>query len=344
MTQRPRRAFRRVDVLVGAALVLAALVAGAVAIAARHARRTPVPIQLEFDRTPHLRVGTPVRILGVEAGRLDAIELVGPEGDRSAHVVLHAHVDPQLLRVVHTDGLAIVTRPTPLGEPSIDISPGSPDAPRLAPGGTLRGQRLARGEELAALGNSALGKVRSLIAEAREPARRVVGAFEAVRDDALAVRGAVAPRLDALASRVDGLRERVRAAVASVQSWVEPLRHTLSAARHTWGAVERGWAAAAPRASRHVARARKAGARAYAGGRRTARAAAASFGALRDDAAGVRLQIERIAALLHDVRFLPAALAADGEIQNDVKALQRDLKRHLPWFLFHSEVHSPPAR
>jgi phospholipid/cholesterol/gamma-HCH transport system substrate-binding protein len=94
----------------------------------------PFEVRATFQSANSIRPGSPVRIAGVEVGKVKAIE--PEEGTDAAVVVLQ--IDDKGLPL-HTDATAKI-RPRIFLEGNffVDLKPGSPEAPELDEGGTLK--------------------------------------------------------------------------------------------------------------------------------------------------------------------------------------------------------------
>lgn len=83
-----------------------------------------------------VRVGTPVRVAGVEAGRVLAIAFL-PIAD-SAEVALTLRIEGDARTVLRADSDVRAIRIRVIGQPVVQLEPGSPSAPPVGPGDTLR--------------------------------------------------------------------------------------------------------------------------------------------------------------------------------------------------------------
>jgi virulence factor Mce-like protein len=94
----------------------------------------PFEIRAAFRDTSGMKPGAPVRIAGVEVGKVRAVEHTRP-GSRTAIVTMSVHDQG---RPVHADARAAI-RPRIFLEGNffVDLQPGSPSAPELERGGTI---------------------------------------------------------------------------------------------------------------------------------------------------------------------------------------------------------------
>lgn len=92
---------------------------------------SPLRIQLQVMSAEGLARDTPVRISGIQVGRIESIEL-----NDQHQLVLTARIQEQYRRLVRADSQVSLGKLSLLGRSSIEITPGSLDQPEL-PEGTL---------------------------------------------------------------------------------------------------------------------------------------------------------------------------------------------------------------
>ena len=148
------------------AAALAGLAAGGVAlIARRHWQVQPTfVVRGEFPKVGGLAVGDKVRVQGVDAGVVAAIE---PPKVPGGSVVVVLRVDDRLRSLVRSDAVATIASEGVVGGKIVEIVPGEPDAAPLPVGGTLRTEAPTELADLLADARSALARVES-VAEAAE--------------------------------------------------------------------------------------------------------------------------------------------------------------------------------
>lgn len=106
---------------------------------------------VRFSHTGNVVKGAPVKLGGVRVGRVDAIELqpgFRTEGGNPEPVLMHLEIDEATVRALHVDAVAAVATQGPLGEAYLELDPGSPGAPPVQPGGTIRGREPFRIDQL----------------------------------------------------------------------------------------------------------------------------------------------------------------------------------------------------
>jgi len=138
-----------------------------------------------------VEVGAKVRVQGIDAGMVEAIE---PPARPGGPVVLRFRIDERLHGLVRSDATARVAQQGVVGVKSVEILPGKPDAPPLADGANLAAETpiemadllrdasasLKRVDAVARAAEKGLGEVNAIAASIRE-GRGSLGKF--VRDD-----------------------------------------------------------------------------------------------------------------------------------------------------------------
>jgi hypothetical protein len=178
------------------------------------------------DRTEGVRVGSPVLVEGVEAGRVTDIRFVdrGPD----AAVALSIRLDDRVLPAVRQGSHAHTVKRRLIGQPTVLISAGPTDSPPVEPGDTLYPSGLPSIEELLERGlafpasldslNLALEELGGLVERRRPALRELVDRLAVVTDEATTLRsdlegGSIARWLEdpELGVRIDRLRRQVAA-------------------------------------------------------------------------------------------------------------------------------------
>ncbi len=132
----------RLELKVGA-LLLAALAGGVTLLALMGEIHLGggSALTVDFAHTGNVVKGAPVKLGGVIVGRVESVSLEAER--RDAHgdpllVKMQLTVSPEAMKPLRTDAVVTVSSQGPLGEPYLELMPGSaPDA--LPPGAALRG-------------------------------------------------------------------------------------------------------------------------------------------------------------------------------------------------------------
>lgn len=332
-----------VKIKVGAlVLVSLALLVGFVVLLGTFSVGERVPLIVELDDSGGLLSGAPVRIAGVRAGRVDAVEfLVDPSvaATGPAHVRLRARVDVDKFPAVRADSEFYVTSQGVLGEKYLEIRPGSAESPRVEPGAALRGRDPARIDLIFARAESILAQIEAALAGGGELA---VGDLIA---SVTKLSGRANAYLDRHQDRLDRVTEDLVATGADLRAITAALRTGLGSGEDV------------ARTFRDVSQVVGVLAREAAPVSRIAREALGNLDKAAEEVSAlialVREPMEPVLAdlpeitrqardMLRDVGAITAAITAgqgvigqvivDDEIYADLKELLRDLKRN-PWKL-----------
>jgi phospholipid/cholesterol/gamma-HCH transport system substrate-binding protein len=133
----------RLEIKVGA-LVLAALVGvlGLLWLMGELRLGRGEELHVDFSHTGNVVKGAPVKLGGVEVGRVEEILLLPDRRDASGTslpVRMNLAVAPEALKALRADVRVTVATVGPLGEPYLELNPGSAAASPLPPGSTVRG-------------------------------------------------------------------------------------------------------------------------------------------------------------------------------------------------------------
>ena len=148
----------------------------------RRALQPTYSIHVLLRDIPGVRPGTPVSVAGIEAGRVTRIELAPVNSDSLAKVILTLELSTAVRAQVRRDSDVRLRQTRLIGDPTVDVVPGSLAAAVLPPGDTLRGRHrpdpaatLARARDLGAAYDSLRGSM-----------QRVALAWQATRPAAVA--------------------------------------------------------------------------------------------------------------------------------------------------------------
>ncbi|WNG37267.1 MCE family protein [Archangium violaceum] len=134
---------RRLEMKVGG-LVLAALagVLGLLWLMGELRVGRDTVLSVDFSHTGNVVKGAPVKLGGVVVGRVEEIHLEPDRRDARGQplpVRMGLSVKPEALAALREDTRVTVATVGPLGEPYLELNPGSASAPPLPAGGALRG-------------------------------------------------------------------------------------------------------------------------------------------------------------------------------------------------------------
>lgn len=88
-----------------------------------------------FENVDGLKLDSPVRLGGLDVGRVSSITFAPDLGDK--RIVVHMEISERFAERVREDSVARVTSRGVLGDKAIDISLGSPEAKRIVEGGEI---------------------------------------------------------------------------------------------------------------------------------------------------------------------------------------------------------------
>jgi phospholipid/cholesterol/gamma-HCH transport system substrate-binding protein len=139
---------QRLEIKVGA-LVLATLVGvlGLLFLMGELRLGQGVGLRVDFSHTGNVVKGAPVKLAGVQVGRVEEIRLLADRRDSNGTplpVQMEISVSSEALGALRTDAQVTVATVGPLGEPYLELNPGSAGAAPLPPGSTLRGTDFPR--------------------------------------------------------------------------------------------------------------------------------------------------------------------------------------------------------
>ena len=339
---------RGIKVKVGALIVVAtALLVGFVVLLGSFSVGEKRVLHLELADSGSVRSGAPVKIAGVRAGRVEAVEFLvardarqsAPlrEGEPRVNVRLRIAIDAKMAASVRGDSEFFVTTQGVLGEKYVEIVPGSAGAPEWPEGSYIRAHDPPRLDLLFAKADAILGQVQQLesgggdldIGELLGALTRLTKNLDRFVEDHRA-------RMDDIVVNIDGALVDARAIVAGARAAVgdgAELRATVVAARRLVEGLSRD-AGPLTKQARHTLETAD----------RSLTEVSALLTSHKDDIDRALGDLPAITRRARDVARDTAAITAgltkgrgtvgqlllDREIYDDLKEMLRDLKRH-PW-------------
>jgi len=205
--------------------------AGLVAVAARQGVWADTfEVAAQFPEAHDVAPGTPVRVRGVEAGQVVAVEYPETDGPAAA-VTVRMRLDAKYRGRVFADGKAQVQSTGMLGSKVVALTPGTPAAGPLPEGGSLAAAKAldmaAAAEKVAAVADEAEKLLKDI--------RTGDGTLgKLVKDDALYT------DLKGLAGEARGVAKKADAAVGKVEAEMAGVRGFVSDGRETLRSVKQG--------------------------------------------------------------------------------------------------------
>ena len=96
-----------------------------------------VELYAVLPQTNGLASSAPVRIAGHEVGTVLAVTLLPPGAAGTHRVIAHAHIPREYFDLLRRDSRARTAKPGFVGDPVLEIAPGTAAAPRLGDGDTI---------------------------------------------------------------------------------------------------------------------------------------------------------------------------------------------------------------
>ncbi|HEX8698882.1 MAG TPA: MlaD family protein [Myxococcaceae bacterium] len=160
---------RRLEIKVGA-LVIAALVGvlGLLWLMGELRLSRGEGLKVDFAHTGNVVKGAPVKLAGVQVGRVEEILLLHERRDENGAplpVQMELAVTPEALKALRADTRITVATVGPLGEPYLELNPGSASAPVLAANATVRGTDAPRLDMIAQQLNRLLNAMSGMLDE-----------------------------------------------------------------------------------------------------------------------------------------------------------------------------------
>ncbi len=278
-----------------------------------------LPVDVDFADAAGLTAGAPVKYAGVTVGRVHAVVLL-PQRRAADRTPLPVRVElrlaPSARSALVSDARFTVASQGPLGEPYVELLPGSPDAAPLASGAEVRGIDPVRFDRIldqasrlvTGLGNAVSGNPRAipdLLAHLDQFVRDADGTLRAV-----------GPALGATATDAAAAAADARALAHEARPLLAELAQKLPAlAEHAAATAAKADALVSSVSPGDVAQLRKA-----------AQGAAATATQLQEVAA----RADRILAGVERGQGTVGEALKDPKVFDDLKALVADLKAH-PW-------------
>ena len=136
---------KNIEVKVGALILVSLLLLGGfIVIMGGLSIARVYTLYVDFDNPNGLQVGAPVKIAGVNVGKVENMEYLGGKPDPSvtwrALVRVQISVQEKVRDSVHDDAQFVITTQGVLGEPFIAIEPGNPDHPILTENSKRKGK------------------------------------------------------------------------------------------------------------------------------------------------------------------------------------------------------------
>ncbi|MBI5533718.1 MAG: MCE family protein [Deltaproteobacteria bacterium] len=136
---------RSIEVKVGMLILIAVgILTGFVVVMGGLSFQPTYRLFVDFDNPGGVQPGAPVKVAGVNVGKIKEIEFrgnldPGPGGKRQSLIRLSISIEKRYQKTIHDNALFFVTSQGILGEQYLAIDPGTPDRPHVAEDTVMRG-------------------------------------------------------------------------------------------------------------------------------------------------------------------------------------------------------------
>ncbi len=208
------------------------------------ARKTRYKIR--FESVAGLATGNPVQLNGVTVG--DVVEIVLPEGIEEKLLTIWIAVDQRYRDRIRADSLARIKTLGLLGDKYVEISSGSPQAERIAPGGEIATAPATDVDRLLASGEDVVANVEAISFSLRnilgrmEAGEGLLGELLTSGETTDRVRGSLVGSLESLET-ISGKLERGEGALGTLihdPSLAQRLEGSLARLEGVLGALDDG--------------------------------------------------------------------------------------------------------
>lgn len=125
-------------------------------------------IYVTYNFAGGIEVGSPVRVMGIKAGKVKEIifapGMIDPKGEE-VHLKLRVAIDRKAFTSLREDSRYYINLAGVIGEKYLEITPGSSDKTPIKPGQILRGEDPPRIDQLISQSYALAGKLMSIVEE-----------------------------------------------------------------------------------------------------------------------------------------------------------------------------------
>jgi len=324
-------------------LVAAAVLVAFVLILGNFSLSSGYTLYVDYDFSGNIHPGAPVKVSGIQVGKVEDVEFRGGAVDeatgRRVQVRLHVWIEDRMRDTVRADAAFFVNTAGVLGEQYLEIVPGSPDQPALAPGSVVVGVNPPRTDLIVARLYEVLDSVSRLLHDDRDLIRDLLAnSASAVRElNELLADNRVA--IGKLIVSADALAVEATTTLHDLRTGLGDPRVVGRAVRNADALLVTGRAsldALAPRAERLLDDATRVTKEITDERIERALAVADHAVALTGKASTLVDQLNAIVTNLRAGKGSAGALLVRDELYADLREMVRDLKRN-PWKFFWKE-------
>lgn len=335
---------RRLELKVGALLFIAVLGAvGLLYLLGEISLGAGSRIHVDFAHSGGVPKGAPVKLSGVRVGRVKELTLLPGRRDSNGEplpVRIQVEIETEIFRDLHRDTTFVVATQGPLGEPFLELSPGTANAEPLREGAELRGIDPPRMDLLSArlygfldAATQALGRDPKIIHDLFRSAAGLASKAEEVLEESRPAMARTLSDLSEAATELKGLSGKASALFGRKSGEAEHILEDLSAVS---AQLRKDLPPIAERAQRAVdGAASVAGAFTPADVQRL-RDAIARYEKAGETLSEVAARADRVLAKVEAGEGTLGLMMKDPKVYEELKAFVTDLKRH-PWKILWKE-------
>lgn len=131
-------------------------------------------LHVRYNFAGGVQTGTPVRVAGIQVGKVRKITFLGGDPSVDEHVDLTVDISKKALESVRKDSNFYVNMAGIIGERYIEISTGSKNAPQLTDGDVVRGVDPPRLDQLISQGYAVAGEVLDFVERNKPKAQKII--------------------------------------------------------------------------------------------------------------------------------------------------------------------------
>ncbi|MEW6777231.1 MAG: MlaD family protein, partial [Bdellovibrionota bacterium] len=142
--------------------------------------RNASTLYVTYNFAGGVQTGTPVRVAGIQVGKVRKIEFLGGDPSQDEHVRLTVDIDARAMESVRADSQFYINMAGIIGERYVEISTGTKDSPQLQDEDTVRGVDPPRLDQLISQGYGVMGEILDIIEKNREKFENMIAALDAL--------------------------------------------------------------------------------------------------------------------------------------------------------------------
>ncbi len=141
--------------------------------------RNATTLYITYNFAGGVQTGTPVRVAGIQVGKVRKIEFLGGDPAQDTHVKLTIDVDAKALESIREDSQFYINMAGIIGERYVEVSTGSKDKPQVKPKAVIRGVDPPRLDQLISQGYGVMGELLDILEKNRGKIEKIIAALDA---------------------------------------------------------------------------------------------------------------------------------------------------------------------